>query len=699
MPVIVIEVLYIAKNRQEQKTEKNRDVKQKRLDRTPLTACAMSLSLKHSASESRPPALQEAVTWRALAIGLVVLVLADLYINWGTLLLRASKLNKSYFPMGLFFPFAALAGVNLLLWRCGLRRVLNRGEMQVVLGMGLIGAFFPFFGLAGFLVGIVAAPFYLATPENGWQELLHGHIPSWIVLHNEDFAATWFYEGLPAGQSIPWKAWAVPLFWWLSFVGAIGWTILCVMVMLRKQWVEHERLEYPLVSVGMHLAASPNERSGLPTMLSSRSFRVAFVLGLVAVGWNVGSYFWPLVPSLPTVPTSGRWFRWMDRAPRFWAQVSIYIIGFAYFARVEALFSFWMFFVLTGIEVSVFDRIGVGSSVGQGGVEAVRSQSFGALCTLALASLWMARGHLRAVVRKAVRGDPSVDDSGEALSYRTAAVGLVIGLGYMAGWLHLAGLEISVLIPYLFLAMMAYIGLSRVVAEVGLPYANISDTALNWTPIYLLGSRTISAPTLVCQGFMYSLFATTRGFLGPPLAQMLKLTTGLSFKRNRLVGAILLALLAGFLVSVLHTIYLGYLHGGYNLGAWSLINGSRRSYQNAVTWIRNPQPPDVDRLTFTASGILLTVLLTYLKYRFIRWPLPAVGLALQGMYMARRIVFPVFLAWAYKSIILKVGGVQMYRRGQPFFIGLMVGYAVGVFCSTLIDQVFFWGRGHSVHDF
>ena len=95
----------------------------------------------------------------------------------------------------------------------------------------------------------------------------------------------------------------------------------------------------------------------------------------------------------------------------------------------------------------------------------------------------------------------------------------------------------------------------------------------------------------------------------------------------------------------------------------------------------------------------MVLLLTFLRYHFIWWPLPAVGLALQGMPMAQRMVFPVFMMWIYKSIVLKVGGVNLYRRGQPFFIGLMVGYAFAVFFSTLIDHFFFYGQGHVVHDF
>ena len=58
---------------------------------------------------------REAVTARSLIAGSVLVVLSDLYINLAVLVLHASKLNKSYYPMGLFFLFTVLVMVNL--WR------------------------------------------------------------------------------------------------------------------------------------------------------------------------------------------------------------------------------------------------------------------------------------------------------------------------------------------------------------------------------------------------------------------------------------------------------------------------------------------------------------------------------------------------------------------------------------------------------
>ena len=129
--------------------------------------------------------MQEAVTTKALLTGVLVVLLSEAYITW-CMLLQASRMNKSYLPMGLFFVFVVVVLINLKLDRTKSKWALSQPELLVVLGMGLIGAFFPFFGLASFLPTTIAAPFYLDTPENGWRDLLHEHIPSWIVLHNQE---------------------------------------------------------------------------------------------------------------------------------------------------------------------------------------------------------------------------------------------------------------------------------------------------------------------------------------------------------------------------------------------------------------------------------------------------------------------------------------------------------------------------------
>ena len=59
--------------------------------------------------------------------------------------------------------------------------------------------------------------------------------------------------------------------------------------------------------------------------------------------------------------------------------------------------------------------------------------------------------------------------------------------------------------------------------------------------------------------------------------------------------------------------------------------------------------------------------------------------------------FTIFMAWLIKFVMIKVGGPTVYRKSRPLFIGLLVGYILGVILSTGIDFIWFPERGHGVH--
>jgi hypothetical protein len=48
-------------------------------------------------------------------------------------------------------------------------------------------------------------------------------------------------------------------------------------------------------------------------------------------------------------------------------------------------------------------------------------------------------------------------------------------------------------------------------------------------------------------------------------------------------------------------------------------------------------------------------------------------------------------------VILKIGGPSLYRKSKPLFVGLLVGYVLGVAFSTVIDAIWFPENGHPVH--
>lgn len=61
------------------------------------------------------------------------------------------------------------------------------------------------------------------------------------------------------------------------------------------------------------------------------------------------------------------------------------------------------------------------------------------------------------------------------------------------------------------------------------------------------------------------------------------------------------------------------------------------------------------------------------------------------------LAMPVFIAWACKATLMRVGGVALYRRSKPLFLGLLAGYTAGVTVSFVVDMIWFNGQGHMVH--
>ena len=92
-------------------------------------------------------------------------------------------------------------------------------------------------------------------------------------------------------------------------------------------------------------------------------------------------------------------------------------------------------------------------------------------------------------------------------------------------------------------------------------------------------------------------------------------------------------------------------------------------------------------------------LLTFLRYRFPWWPIHPVGLAFSPTFVMGRIGLTLFVAWMLKAIVMKAGGVSLYRRIRPFAVGLLVGWALGVTLSYIVDMVWFPGDGHAIHSY
>lgn len=644
-------------------------------------------------------AREQGITLRSVTLGIATVVAVNLWVTYSETIVRSTRLNLSTFQLTLLAIFIVLvAVVNPLLKRFGQRFALSPSELLVIVAIGIVGSVVPTSGITGFFISIISAPFYFDSPENQWEEYYHPHLNDWTVPTDRE-ALRVFYEGLPPGMAAPWEAWVIPLLWWTSLIASVFVASACVMVILRRQWAEHEKLAYPLAEVPLEMARDARSSRLLPEFMRGKLFWIAALFAFSLLFWKSLSWFSPAVPDIRSIPNGGI-FRFTRYSPFVIVKpFQFFTMGFAYFANLQVLFSVWFFFLVHVVEGGIKNRLGyrIGWATDSFGADPPTEawQCHGALAFFVVWRFWVARRHLKDVLMKAIRPGYPVDDSGEMLSYRTAVVGLLLSLAYAMFWLHRVGMDMTTVLMFVFATSVIYVGMARLAAEAGVPYAQSTVTAQAFV-MDLRGTDVLSRATMTTILLSYSLIDYMRGLFTPGLAHVAKWGDTVRGNRRRLLLFVGLGVLAGLLTSVIATIHFGHLYGGYHF-RW--FGGNPKGvFSSTLGMMKSPRPPDTVRLLFYGIGAGLMGLLTFLRYRFSWWPVHPIGLTLAAADNNAGLVMPVFFTWVIKSILMRIGGVNLYRRAKPVFLGLLVGHTAGVVWCFVLDAIWFPGHGHQVHE-
>ena len=649
------------------------------------------------------PTRDDQVTVRSILLGMVFALICTMLTMVAVYNLRSSWMVFGHMPVGVLMPFIPIVfGFNLLLKLVYRRAALTPTELTVIFVMGLVAVVIPEFRLTGYFLGIISAPLYDASAENRYQELFLDHIKPWLLPDNSTDAVEYFYRGLPPGHAIPWSAWLVPVFWWGLFFAALFVASLCIVVILRRQWEEHERLVFPLAQVPLAMVEEGPGPRRMPAILRSRAFWFGVGLPVFVIGWNMIRFWHITWPEIPLV-TADRFekIRFGHGFPSIRIRFSFFLLGFAFLANLDVLFSVWFFYLVTSLEAGVLNTLGYsvkhsdpwtgGSMAGQ---ISVAWQSFGCFTFIVLWGFWVARRHLKAVARKAVLGGDHISDRNEFMGYRSAAVALVLSLLFCVLFLRAAGIEMAWILLFLAALFILYIGASKIVAQTGLAYIRGPISAQAFT-MHALGTMDVPATSMAPFGLTFTTICDANPYVMPSLSHATKLTSPMRASKRGFTVAICLAALLAFVVSVWYSLYICYERGAANVGGG--LNSGHWVVNSFVKRLRTPVPADPARATFFGIGGALGALLTFLQVRLSWWPIHPVGLAVAMALPVKYVAFSAFQAWLYKSICLKVGGYKLYRRLVPLFLGLVVGYCIGVGFGMIADALWFPGRGHPIH--
>ena len=623
---------------------------------------------------------------RGILIGTVLAFLLNLLDAYATNIILGSYLTLNFStPAALFFFFwVVLAGGLVSLIHRSL--ALNRSELITIYIMLVVACCIPGMGFTQFMIPCLLGSTYYATPENNWDHLYNQYIPEWMIPQGENVARH-FFEGLPEGATIPWKAWVVPLSYWYGFFLILSFAMICSMVILRKQWIDREKLVYPLVQVPMEMIQK--EKDGIigQSFFSSKIMWSGFAFSFILLSINgLHSYF----VSFPQITKSFVLPLFRDTVSlNFW--FSPPWTGFFYFVNLDITASIWVFYILTTIQRGIFNTIGLQSTqrIDLYSIEPyIAHQGMGSMIVFVLIGLWVGRSHLKDVFRKAFYGDATVDDSREILSYRQAAFGLIIALFLVAVGLWMIGMTFPTALLFVFGAMVLFMGLTRVVTEGGIP-AMRPPIMTSTFVISAAGASSLGASGLVALGFSYGWHSEIRSFVMSSVANGLKMGEIITGSKRRLFWAVAIAILVSLAGSSYMTLLLAYKHGGINLNPLFFVGqASTFGPRDMTPRIAADLPgPRLDAWLFMSIGGSVMALLMWARHYFLWWPLNPLGYTISANWKTGHIFASALLAWLLKYLILRYGGAKLYKNLRPFFLGLILGEIVAAGGWLVVDYI------------
>jgi hypothetical protein len=640
--------------------------------------------------------LYRGCTMRAIAIGLFAVAFMAVAIPYGDMILKGSQMgiwNTNPGSIFLFFVIAAVLNVALGLLHRSL--ALDKSELAVVYIMLLIANTLPARGFSGYILPIATGALYYATPENNWQELLHAHLPGWALIKDKE-AILHYYEGAPEA-SIPWDVWLVPLFFWLLFGLALYLVMVSTAVILRKQWVERERLIFPMMQLPLHMIQDDPQRSLIKPFFKQNVMWIGFALPCVITNFNALNHYFPGLPAFSTHFGSFPIFGF-GHAP---LSISFTLLGFSYFVGKNVAAGLCFFYIFNVIAQSILSTFALKIEVEAVGAfghyvnPIIMHQAMGAMIALVLIGLWKARSHLGDVCRKTLTGDPTIDDSNEIMSYRQAILLAIGGLLVMAVWLWQAGVP-PLVIPVLFFGcFVVFLTITRVVVEGGVavmfPSMVGPDFAASVLGTSVLGARGGAG------------LATTYAWATDPLVLLmaacsngLKLTDQVGVHLRRLFWAILATIALTIAISLWMRLEGGYSYGAINLNSFYAIPAAQYPYKFMEQVITSPVGPNVQGWIHIGIGALAMLALEMMYFKLTWWPFHPLGLPISAAFGS--MWFNIFVAWIIQIVVSKYGGAALYRKLKPFFLGLILGHLVTAGIWQIID--FFTGtQGNSLGTF
>ncbi|MBM3216567.1 hypothetical protein FJZ36_16845 [Candidatus Poribacteria bacterium] len=611
-----------------------------------------------------PRAAEGTVRAPVYALGVLLVAVNSYWVMLGSEVWHSTQLTIASLFFNAVFTLLVLTTINALLVRVVPRLCLTRAELLTLYVMVVAVTTISGHTMMGYLLPAIEHPYWFGTAENEWVALFGEHLPAWLVVKDRDVLAGYFQGDTSLYRRAVLHAWAGPVLAWSAII-LLLWTVLILTtVFIRRQWSENERLSFPVTQLPLALT----EDAG--SIFRVRWFWIGVCLVSALDIWQGVAF---LNPSLPLLPVKDH--QAIAFTTRPWSAIGglnisfyPYIVGLMYFTPLDLSFSCWAFYLLERLRRIGFRAAGYQNDFGL-------EQSVGAWIALGLIPLWLGRRYFLGIARGIwTRGSEHRNGSdGEAVSFRSAAVGVLVGIAALGAIWARAGMSLWVFAAYFALYFPMVVGITRSRAEIGPPVHTLIYMDPGRTLVTAFGTRAMGPRNMSLVTLLYPLTRCFRANPMPSQLESLRIAERAAIPPRR----VLLGFLGAVAVGTLITFWV-YLDVFYRLGAANRARGwvvymGYETYNRLAGWMAQPAEPKPLEVAWMGGGFAFTMALMVLKTRLLWFPFHPAGYVLTTGEGFGREWFPALISWAMKLTVLRLGGVRAYRRAAPFFLGLLLG--------------------------
>lgn len=632
---------------------------------------------------------------KLLFIGLVMLPLNNLWVVDTGITGHGTNFTRVSLFMNVIFVIFALSLINSLLKRYVGRFALHAKDMVLIYGMLCVSSAIAGHDIIQRMFPLLGYAFHFATPENDWQALFHRYVPNWLVVADKSVLVGYYKDREPIYDNTLYVAeyfrtWIGPCLLWSTVIIAVLACMLCINLIVRKQWSESERLAYPLAHIPLQIINSGSR------IFAARLLWVGFIVGVIFNLINGLHFLFPAVPGifyggfdLGRYFTVKPWNALGELPIRFHP----FAVGLAFFMPLDLAFSCWFFYWFWRIEqvagVALFSSGLLGGLAGYGdsiaGFPYVWAQSVGTCGAILLMTLWVLRFTGREVLYTIFRrpryarhlgaGANGIEENtressesrAETRQYRRALLGIIVSMSYLIGFCYMAGMSVWVATAFFGILFAISTVVTRIRAEAGYP---MHDFVFRPDEIMVagLGTRAIGPRNLTLFSYLHFLVYAQRSNPQPQQLEAFRLADRMNLRMDKmLIAGLLVAAVLGSIAACW-----AYLHTAYRYPVLT-FHPSDPVYTRLKNWLIYPKEIDLNSLVFMGVGFGVGMWFMIMRRLFLWWPLHPAGYVIGGTWSLNLLWFSIFVSWAVKLIVLRFGGRKQLQQVGLFFIGLVLG--------------------------